>query len=333
MPPPCSWLEKLSAEMNRSKNVRRPSRTRDFPRCPRRPVRLLRGAGLLSAFLMPSNAFCGGAHQIPRAGEIRNFRQFEALPNTEPSLGRAVRFDALVLCCDPGWGQLYLHDGSKIKWFSPLIVQKPLRPGQAVEITGVTTLLEGSVGLTNINVAIKGQQPLPPPIRLNLPQFASQFGQWVETSGTVRVAETSWGRLALVIAAEGQSCLVYLLASPPADDFKRWVGCRVQVRGINASKIDHGQLTTAELFAPSLDEARILEPSMWRLLSPTSAPVNGSKWWAKPAAAVSPPRLLTPPSPSWPPPTCRLPHAWTSRTWPMAPWMPAGSNSRAWSGA
>ena len=93
-------------------------------------------------------------------------------------------------------------------------------------------------------------------------QLRLAYGQWVEISGRVRVAETSSGRLAVVIADRNQSCQVYVLSVPPADDsFKRLVGARVRVRGINASKVRKGRLHSASMFAPGLSEVTILEPS------------------------------------------------------------------------
>jgi hypothetical protein len=53
-----------------------------------------------------------------------------------------------------------------------------------------------------------------------------------------------------------------VLGVPPADNsFKRLVGARVRVRGINASKISKGRLQSASMFAPGLSEVTILEPS------------------------------------------------------------------------
>ncbi|HWX23004.1 MAG TPA: HAMP domain-containing sensor histidine kinase [Candidatus Binatia bacterium] len=226
--------------------------------------------GFLMAALAGPGAVCGASGQPAEVRELTSFRQFRALAVEQASQGQPVRFNGVVICYDAAWGQFYIHDSSETKWFSPLVFNKQLEPGQYVEITGTTTVLEGSPALTNLNLAVKGHQVLPAPTRLEIRQFAREFGQWVETTGQVRVAETSWGRLALVLAAEGQSCLVYVMGLPPGNDFKRFVGCKVRVRGINASKISNGRLTAASLFAPGLDEIAILEPSN---LNPARVPV------------------------------------------------------------
>jgi len=85
---------------------------------------------------------------------------------------------------------------------------------------------------------------------------------WVEIRGRVMSAETSRGRLALLLhGTEGQNAFVYLLGSPPPPDFKKFLGCAVRVRGINASTTVDGRLESALLFLPGLDELTVLEPA------------------------------------------------------------------------
>ena len=75
------------------------------------------------------------------------------------------------------------------------------------------------------------------------------------------MADTSWGRLAVVIEDQAQSCLVFVMGAPGSDSTARaLVGARVRVRGINASKVNKGRLESASIFAPGLSEVAILEP-------------------------------------------------------------------------
>jgi signal transduction histidine kinase len=214
---------------------------------------------LVSGWLGMARADAG---QAEASQEVRTFTQYYKLSREEALKGRPVRFKGAVLCYDSGWGQLYVHDGAETKYFSPGSFPMPLESGLQVEITGTTTYTESDPALTNLHLVVEGRAALPSATPLELRDLATGLGQWVETSGRVRVAETSSGRLALVIADRDQSCLVYVLGVPPADDsFKRLLGARVRVRGINASKMRKGRLHSASMFAPGLSEVTILEPS------------------------------------------------------------------------
>ena len=197
---------------------------------------------------------------------MRTFSQLRLLPSEEALKGLPARFEGTVLCYDAAWGQLYVHDGSEVKYFSPLSFPTALEAGMRVQITGTTMLVENSVGLTNLHLVAQGRAELPHATALGLSDLAREFGQWVEVSGRVRVAETSRGRLGLLLEDQGQHCLVFVMGTPPAEaSFKRFVGARVQVRGINASKISKGQLQSATLHAPGLSEVTVLEPAKDRL--------------------------------------------------------------------
>jgi signal transduction histidine kinase len=212
------------------------------------------------------------AEAEPSPPALPTFAQFRVLPREEALKGLPVRFQGVVLCYDAGWGQLYVHDGTETRYFSPGSFPMPLEAGLQVEISGATTFAEGTPTLTNLHLVVQGRQALPRATPLNLRDLAQEFGQWVEVTGRVRVAEASHGRLSLVLADQGQSCLVWVMGEPTtADPFRQWGGARVRVRGINASKSSHGKLESASLFAPGLQEIKILEPAT---LHPERLPVT-----------------------------------------------------------
>ena len=202
------------------------------------------------------------AGQADASGEVRTFSQLRLLPREQALKARRARFQGTVLCYDPAWGQLYVYDGSETKYFRPGAFPVPLEKGFQVEIRGTTTFVNDTTALTNLQLVVQGRAELPRPAPLELRDLAKEFGQWIETSGRVRVADTSWGRLALAIEDQGHSCLVFVMGMPAADNsFKRFVGARVRVRGINASKISKGRLQSASIFAPGLSEVTVLEPA------------------------------------------------------------------------
>ncbi len=213
----------------------------------------------LSGWVEPGRAAAG---QPPASGEVRTFSQYWLVPPEEALKGRPVRFQGVVLCYDAEWGLVYVHDGSETMYFSPRSFPMSVKSGDQVEITGTTAFVAGSRALTNLHLAVAGRAALPPATPLELPDLAKDLGQWVETSGEVRVAEASSGRLALVIHDQGQSCVVFVMVALPADaSFKQLVGSYVRVRGINGSKLSNGRLASASITTPRLREVRVLKPS------------------------------------------------------------------------
>jgi hypothetical protein len=222
----------------------------------------------LSGWVGPGRASAG---QPPASGEVRTFSQYWALPQEEALKDRPVRFQCVVLCYDADWGLLYVHDGSETMYLSPRSFPTPLESGRQVEITGTTAVVAGSPALTNLHLVVAGRAELPRATPLELPDLAKDLGQWVETSGEVRVAEASSARLALVIHDRGQSCVVFVMGPLAANaSFKQLVGSRVRVRGINASKLSNGRLEPASITAPGSGEVNVLEPSA---LAPERVPV------------------------------------------------------------
>jgi signal transduction histidine kinase len=117
-----------------------------------------------------------------------------------------------------------------------------------------------------------GSAPLPPAPRLAISALAGFRGHWVRIAGRVMSAETSRGRLALLLHGDdGQNAFVYLLGSLPPNDFKKFLGCRVQVSGINASTAVDGRLDSALLFLPSLEALTILDSTDQRPAVPVTS--------------------------------------------------------------
>lgn len=211
----------------------------------------------------------GAQAAVSGAGsDVTSLGEYHALRAEELREGRAIRLHGVVLCFDRGWGQFYVHDGKQAAYFDPRPFSQELEVGQRIELTGLALGHDGAVTLTNVQVAVEGRASLPRPESLPISQFDRSWGQWVETEGVVRVAETSRERLALVLRDGTSDCLVYVMGSPVTKDFKRFVDARVRVRGINASRLTDGRLAAATLFSPALSEVVLLEPGpidRWRL--------------------------------------------------------------------
>ena len=193
--------------------------------------------------------------------EITNFSQFYRLPQEKSAPSRSVRFKGVVLCYDLGWGQLYVHDGSETAYFNPRDFQIQMEQGQSVEITGTALVAGNNPALTNLQIRVLGRVSLPAATSLRVWEMGRRFGQWVETEGRVRVVENSRDRLALIISHQGKNCLVYVMGPLGKDEFRRLMDAKVQVRGINGSKVVKGELDSAILYAASVADVKIIEPS------------------------------------------------------------------------
>jgi len=179
----------------------------------------------------------------------------------DPAPVRALQVDGVVLCADAGWHQLYVYDGRDTLYFSADAFDRLPTKGQRVEITGTVRGDQQE----NLHLTVSGSARLPPATPLEIFQLALDHGHWVQITGRVMSAETSRGRLALLLHSDaGENALVYLLGSPPPDDFEKYLGCKIRVRGINASTSTNGRLDSALLFLPGLDELTVLEPSKHR---------------------------------------------------------------------
>jgi PAS domain S-box-containing protein len=205
--------------------------------------------------------------QASSTGEIVTLRQLINLTPAQAAAGPPIRVRGVVVCYDAGWHQLYLHDGRETLYFDADDFAVQPEKGNLVEITGRA---RGTNLLENPKLVILGHAPLPVAYPLELADLGRDHGEWVEVRGRVLSAESSRGRLALLLNEKDQNCLVYLLGSPATNDFTQWLDCRVQVRGINASRMDGNRLESGLLFAPGSDEIKILEQAGVR---PSQIPV------------------------------------------------------------
>lgn len=129
----------------------------------------------------------------------------------------------------------FMQDATGGILIMPLDKSLRLRPGQLVEVEGIS-----SAGLTapfihEAKVNVVGQAPLPNPLRAGPMAMAAGgfFGQWVEVEGVVREAAHVFDRTELVIASKGVVFVCRIQGSggtPLAADL---VDARVIIRGVN----------------------------------------------------------------------------------------------------
>ena len=212
------------------------------------------------AWLVAVTVALGGA-QGATTEKVTSFQQFYGLSRDQAQAGWPVQFRAVVLCYDAGWNQLYVHDGHDTAYFSPQAFRTRPETGQSIEITGTTTVIQGNNAFTNLNLTVLGPGTIPAAKALDLPNLIRDFGQWIETSGRVRVVDTSLDRLTLVLHARNQSGVIYVMGSLGTNNFRDLLDCKVRIRGIIAGKTVPGKGASIIVFVPRFDEIKILEKS------------------------------------------------------------------------
>ncbi|HEY3862220.1 MAG TPA: PAS domain S-box protein [Verrucomicrobiae bacterium] len=210
----------------------------------------------LAALALAAAFAASGQDAPPR--EIVTLHQLKILTLEQEAAGPPVRVRGVVVCHDAGWHQLYIHDERETLYFNADDFAAQPTKGDLVEITGRA---RGTNVLENPKLEILGRTNLPPAHPLELSDLGLDHGEWVQVQGRVLSAESSRGRLALLLNDKRQNCLVYLLGGEAANDFKPWLNCLVQVRGINASRMTGGKLESGLLFAPGPGEIRVLAPA------------------------------------------------------------------------
>lgn len=213
-----------------------------------------RGFGLAFWFYLISILFPA----IALPAEITSFSQFYEIPQDQIKAGMPVRISGTIVCYDVDWGQLYFHDGKISIYINPRLFDQPLEFGQKYEITGQAITAGQDRTFTNLSLHLLSKDTLPSAIPLDLPQLTNFYGQWVEVTGRVRVAETSRGRLGIVLHHGQKSCQIYVMGTMKTNDYKWLLDHQVRLRGINGSRIENGRLL-ASMMVPSVDEVKLLD--------------------------------------------------------------------------
>jgi PAS domain S-box-containing protein len=193
------------------------------------------------------------------AQSITSLEEFYSLSHAQAREGRPVRCRGLVVCCDTGWNQLFVYDGAKAYYLNPLGLGAELKPGDDVEITGFSADGGDLPRITNLAVAKLGGTSLPAARQIELTDLGAAGGQWIQIGGRIRAADTSKGRLTLMVEDQEKICLAYVMGAPGTNDFRGLIGSKARLRGINTSTIVDGKVTAASIMVPGTNEISDVE--------------------------------------------------------------------------
>jgi diguanylate cyclase (GGDEF)-like protein len=173
---------------------------------------------------------------------------------------------AVCVVCFTGWHGFFVSDGATgifVETRDQIPLTAAIRPGTLLEIEGVTGPGEYAPIVDHSSLRILGKGSIPParPVSLDRLSTGVEDGQWVSFEGTVRSVGLRDSMRVLLIAS-GRMQVEVMTAPESGKDFARFVNARVRVQGTVGPVFNQRrQLVGTNVYTPSLDNIRILEPA------------------------------------------------------------------------
>ncbi len=182
-----------------------------------------------------------------------------------------VHLRAVITYYDPG-SDLFIQDSSAGIWVELAGAQPPLKPGDLVDLTGVSSFSDFAPQIAQPKIMVVGAAPLPPAQPVSYERLASgaEDSQWVDVDGVVREATADGMHLSLRVALAGGQITVRIPdhGAVPAN----LVDSKVRLQGACGAIFNsRGQLSGVILNVPGREEMSIEEPG---LLDPFYLPVR-----------------------------------------------------------
>ena len=196
------------------------------------------------------------------AGALRTIRAIRAVTPAEAAREHPVRFRAQVTYLDRDWGMLFVHDGRGSLFVHLGSAATDARPGDLVEITGVTNRGDYAPIVVRPSVKVVGTRPQRPTIAATVDAMRKgrTDGEWVEVRGVVRGVHElgSDGHLRIDLVVDDYRTTIRLPERWVGDLPHHLTGASVSVRGVCAISVDGaGRPADFSLFTPSLDHVVI----------------------------------------------------------------------------
>jgi PAS domain S-box-containing protein len=200
--------------------------------------------------------------------------QVRELSPDQANRGYPVHLRAVVTYDDLNWMlAFFVQDGTAGVYINDFHRTVPFKPGQLLDIEGVTEDPDFAPQVTKIHYRVIGQSSLPQPHTASLDALMStrEDSQWVEFEGIVQDAVRDGSHLTLDIVGGGGHLLAHIL-DPGKSDPASLIDAKVQVVGTCSTVFNQkNQLVGVELVVPGDQQLRIVEPAA---ADPFSAPVR-----------------------------------------------------------
>ena len=218
------------------------------------PLKIIVG---VAAFLLP----WAPAQAASPLSQLTTAQQVRVLSPDEANRGYPVRLRAVVTYCDPVNLDFFVQDASAGIYINDPNLKVALRPGDLLDIEGVTEDIDFAPQVGKPRYRVIGQAPLPKPKPADYDALIStrEDSQWVQFEGIVRSGSLSQGRITLDIVGGGGHLKAYILNGAGLDPAKL-IDAKVRLQGVSVGIFNQqGQLIGVQLDAPGLNQLQIPE--------------------------------------------------------------------------
>jgi PAS domain S-box-containing protein len=223
--------------------------------------------------LLPCSATLSQGARPPRLPTLTTAEQVRKLTADQANRGYPVRLRVVVTYVDFAVGDFFAQDATAGIYVNENNKSLHLRPGELLEIDGVTEEPDFAPQIARARYRFLGQAPLPRPRNVHVTDLFStrEDSQWVQTEGIVQDVGSAGARLKLDLASEGRNVLVNFM-NPAGLNSHNLVDAKVKVTGVCAALYNpNNQLVGVWLAVPTARQITIEEPPP---VDPFSVPVR-----------------------------------------------------------
>jgi diguanylate cyclase (GGDEF)-like protein len=200
--------------------------------------------------------------------ELTTVRQIRALTPEQAAEARPVHLRGLVTVLPASRNSFYFLDETGGISIDCNQAKPELKPGQRVELRGVTTpgSFAPEVAASEVRVLGEGTLPPAPLMRLDDLVGGQRDAQWISVQGVVRSAsvQTLWNHPRLVLQMDigvGNLLAVHIFDYSQSD-WSRLAGAKVRVRGVCGTIVsDRRQFLGLRLLVTSLRDLQVEKPA------------------------------------------------------------------------
>ncbi|MBI4661699.1 MAG: response regulator [Verrucomicrobia bacterium] len=230
-------------------------------------------AGVRMRALLIACLLRGGALEMaeaqPDSRLLTTTGQIKALPVEEAKRQLPARFIGTVTYCDRDARQLFVQDASGGIFIHPGDQRPSCRPGDQVEVEGVTDSGEHRAILIGSSVRFLRQGSLPSSRLYRYSELLAEEAEsrLVDVSGVVQVAAEQGRGLALTVETDGHLLQAYV-RRPYALEPMPILKARVRVRGVCATAATEGQTSKGvQLYVSNIRDIEIEQPAVTGLFA------------------------------------------------------------------
>ena len=231
------------------------------------------GRGLDDALARPLSESAGrpSAARPALGGDIVHLSQLKRLSEVEASAHKRVTVRAVVTYFDPDWRLLFVQDETAATFVNLGNLELQLRPGDLIDISGVSSLGDFAPVIAQPKVAFVGRSPLPTPFRADLldGNLPAADSKWCTFRGVVHTAQEQGPHTNLKVGAGQTEVTVQLPMLIHGDQL---VDQEISVTGVFGVLFnDRRQAVGHQIFVPSPEFLTVVDHEVTRNTSKTIA--------------------------------------------------------------